>query len=215
MAEPFSGSGLLQGKGRQTFLAGVWFNNPVVVQIIGICSTLAVTSRLSTALVMGFAVLFVSSCANFFLSLIRNRVPHRIRLIVVMAVIATFVILFDQLLKAFAFNMSKQLGPYVGLIIANCIVMGRAEGFALANPPALAVLDAASNGLGYTLVLASIGAFREIVGSGQLLGTTVLPLSVYTPCQIMVLAPGAFLGLGLLIALLNRIRKTPPAEKKA
>ena len=215
MANLPSGPGLFQGKGKQTFLSGLWFNNPVAVQIIGICSTLAVTSRLSTALVMGFAVLFVSSCANSILSVIRNRVPHRIRLIVVMAVIATFVILFDQLLKAFAFSMSKQLGPYVGLIIANCIVMGRAEGFALANPPPLAVLDAAANGLGYTMVLALIGGFRELIGSGHLLGFTILPLSIYTPCQIMVLAPGAFLGLGLLNALFNRIRSTPPVEKKA
>jgi len=194
---------LFAGKGLLTFISGVWVNNPVAILNIGICSTLAVTNKLSTSLVMGLAVTFITACSNFILSLLRNSMPHRVRLIVIMAVVATFVIMFDQLLRAFAYPMSKQLGPYVGLIIANCIVMGRAEGFALSNPPLLSALDGIANGLGYTLVLALIGSFRELVGAGQLLGFVILPPSIYTPCQVLVLAPGAFLGLGLLIGFFN------------
>jgi Na+-transporting NADH:ubiquinone oxidoreductase subunit D len=210
------GPGLFAGKGRATLLSGIWIQNPVAVLSIGMCSTLAVTNRLASALVMGLAVILITACSSFIISLLRASIPHRIRLIVIMAVVATFVITFDQSLKAFAYPMSKQLGPYVGLIIANCIVMGRAEGFALGNPPLLAALDGAANGLGYTFVLALVAVFRELLGSGQLLGMTVLPPSVYTPCQIMVLAPGAFLGLGLLVAFISwrQSAKAVSPEKK-
>ena len=130
------------------------------------------------------------------------------------AIIATFVILFDQFLKAFYWDMSKQLGPYVGLIITNCIVMGRAEAFALQNPPLLSIVDGIANGLGYAAVLAIIGFFRELLGSGEIFGRQVLSAQWYTPNQIMILAPGAFFALGIVIAIFNAVKGPDPEEKK-
>jgi len=184
-----------------TFKDGVFSNNPVWTQVLGICSCLAVTNRLENALVMGVALVFVTSMSSLFVSVLRNTIPHRIRMIVEVALIATFVIVFDQILKAFYWEMSKQLGPYVGLIITNCIVMGRAEGFALQNSPLYAVVDGAANGVGYGLLLAGIAVVRELFGTGRLLGLTVLSESWYTPNQLLILAPGAFFVMGLIIAL--------------
>jgi len=198
-------------KGKQTLREGVWGNNPIAIQVLGICSALAVTNKLANSLVMGGALIFVTAGSNLLVSLLRRHIPRRIRMIVEVGIIATFVILFDLFLKAFYFEMSKQLGPYVGLIITNCIVMGRAEAFALQNPPLLAIVDGAANGLGYAIVLAIIGLVRELLGTGKVFGLTVLSGQWYQPNQLMVLAPGAFIALGFLIAAFNLL-KGPQAE---
>ena len=208
---PCSG-GICQGKGKLTIEEGIWKNNPISIQILGICSALAVTNRLENSLVMGAALIFVCVGSNLFVSLLRKATPRRIRMIAEVAIIATFVILFDQFLKAFYWDMSKMLGPYVGLIITNCIIMGRAEAFALQNPPIVSVLDGAANGLGYALVLAIIGFVRELLGTGQVLGFEILSTDWYTPNQMVILAPGAFVVMGVLIAVFNAIAKIDPEE---
>jgi len=205
---------LCGGKGKATFLAGLWNENPIFVQILGICSALAVTNRLETSLVMGVALVFVTTMSNVFVSLLRKAVPRRIRMIVEVTIIATFVILFDLFLKAFYWDMSKQLGPYVGLIITNCIVMGRAEAFAMQNRPLVSALDGAANGLGYAFILAAVGFARELVGSGTVLGHEVLAGSWYVPNQLFVLAPGAFFVLGFIIWILNSFRPPEATEDK-
>jgi len=204
--------GFCQGKGLLTLKDGAWTNNPLAIQVLGICSALAVTNRLENSLVMGAALIFVCIGSNLFVSLLRKHTPHRIRMIAEVAIIATFVILFDQFLKAFYWDMSKQLGPYVGLIITNCIVMGRAEAFALQNRPVLSMVDGLANGMGYAAVLAIIGFFRELLGTGRVFGHVVLSSNWYTPNQIMILAPGAFFALGIVIAVFN-ILKGPDAEE--
>jgi Na+-transporting NADH:ubiquinone oxidoreductase subunit D len=206
------GSGPCGGKGLVTLKDGAWTTNPLAVQMLGICSALAVTNRLENSLVMGAALIFVCVGSNLFVSLLRNVTPHRIRMIAEVAIIATFVILFDQFLKAFYWDMSKQLGPYVGLIITNCIIMGRAEAFALQNPPLLSIVDGAANGLGYAVVLAIIGFFRELLGTGQVFGYQILSGEWYEPNQIMILAPGAFFALGIVIGIFNFF-KGPEAEE--
>ena len=193
---------------------GVWRNNPLAIQVLGICSALAVTSRLENSLVMGAALIFVCVGSNLIVSLLRKRTPHRIRMIAEVAIIATFVIFFDQFLKAFYWDMSKQLGPYVGLIITNCIVMGRAEAFALQNPPIVSMVDGLANGIGYAAVLAIIGFFRELLGTGEILGHQVLSSQWYTPNQLMILAPGAFFALGIVIGIFNALKGPEPQEKK-
>lgn len=206
--------GLYQGKGIVTLKEGVWANNPLAIQVLGICSSLAVTNRLENSLVMGAALIFVTVGSNLIVSLLRKSTPHRIRMIAEVAIISTFVIVFDQFLKAFYWDMSKQLGPYVGLIITNCIVMGRAEAFALQNPPLLSMVDGFANGLGYAAVLAIIGFFRELLGTGEIFGRSVLSGQWYTPNQLMILAPGAFFALGIVIAIFNLIKGPKPQEKK-
>ena len=206
--------GLCGGKGVLTLKEGAWANNPLAIQVLGICSALAVTNRLENSLVMGAALIFVCVGSNLIVSILRKRTPHRIRMIAEVAIIATFVIFFDQFLKAFYWDMSKQLGPYVGLIITNCIVMGRAEAFALQNPPVLSMVDGVANGVGYAVVLAIIGFSRELLGSGEILGHTIPGFSSwYTPNQLMILAPGAFFALGFVIALFNAIKGPEPEEK--
>jgi len=199
------------GKGLATLRDGLWSNNPIAVQILGICSALAVTGRLANALVMGAALVFVAAMSNLLVSLLRAAMPRGIRMIVEMTIISTFVILFDQVLKAFYPAMSKELGPYVGLIITNCIVMGRAEAFALQNPPLVSLVDGAANGLGYAAVLAAVGLVRELAGHGQVLGRTVLAESWYPRNQLASQAPGAFVVLGLLVALFYAVRPPPKA----
>ena len=206
--------GLCGGRGFLTLKEGAWANNPLAIQMLGICSALAVTNRLESSLVMGAALIFVCVGSNLFVSLLRKHTPHRIRMIAEVAIIATFVILFDQFLKAFYWDMSKQLGPYVGLIITNCIVMGRAEAFALQNPPILSVIDGVANGLGYAVILAIIGFFRELLGTGQIFGQVVLGSEWYMPNQLMILAPGAFFALGIIIAVFNAIKGPQDEEKK-
>ncbi|MDP6379908.1 MAG: NADH:ubiquinone reductase (Na(+)-transporting) subunit D, partial [Phycisphaerae bacterium] len=204
---PCLATGICDGKGKQTLKDGCWSENPIAIQILGICSALAVTNRFENALVMGGALVFVTILSNLFVSLLRNSIPRRIRMIVEMAIIATFVILFDQFLKAFYWDMSKQLGPYVGLIITNCIVMGRAEAFALQNRPVVSMVDGLANGIGYAAVLGIIGFCRELLGTGKVLfvGKMLNAMGIessfdisawYASNQVMILAPGAFFALG-------------------
>ena len=191
------------GKHRKTLFAPIVDNNPVALQILGVCSALAVTTRLETSIVMSLAVIFVLAFSNLSVSLIRNHIPGSIRIVVEMTIIASLVIIVDQLLKAFAYQISQQLSIFVGLIITNCIVMGRAEAFALKNPPGISLVDGIGNGLGYGFVLIVVGFFRELLGAGQLLGMTVLPLYTeggwYIPNGLFRLAPGAFLLIGFFI----------------
>ena len=178
-------------------------NNPIGLQVLGICSALAVTSSLRVTLVMCLAVISVTAFSNFFVSLIRNYIPTNIRIIIQMVIIASLVIVVDQLLKAFAFEISKQLSVFVGLIITNCIVMGRAEGFAMQNPPGISFVDGVGNGLGYSILLLAVGTVREFFGSGSLLGFSILPVvkegGWYVPNGLMLLPPSAFFIIGFLI----------------
>ncbi len=178
-------------------------NNPITVQVLGICSALAVTVQLNTSLVMAVAVTAVVCGSNVVISLLRNLIPPQIRIIIQLSVIASLVIAVDQVLQAFLYDISKQLSVFVGLIITNCIIMGRAEAFAMANPPWQSFLDGLGNGLGYGLILVSVAFFRELLGSGSLFGFQVVPAAAYgagyVNMGLMVLAPGAFIILGLLI----------------
>jgi Na+-transporting NADH:ubiquinone oxidoreductase subunit D len=186
-------------------------NNPIALQILGICSALAVTSSLKVTLVMCLAVTLVTACSSFLVSLIRKQIPGSIRIIVQMVIIASLVILVDQLLKAYAFAISKQLSVFVGLIITNCIVMGRAEGFAMKNPPVASFVDGIGNGLGYSVVLLSIAVVRELFGSGKLLGYEVLPLVTdggwYVPNGMLLLPPSAFFLIGIFIWVVRSVKK--------
>ena len=173
-------------------------NNPVTIQILGICSALAVTTKVETALVMAFSLTTVTACANLVISLMRNHIPGKIRIIVELAVVSTLVIVADQFLRAFLFDVSRQLSVFVGLIITNCIVMGRLEAFALQNKPGVSFLDGLGNGLGYSAVLLLVGSARELLGFGTWYGLSVLPAG-YQGNGLMLLAPGAFFCLGLLI----------------
>lgn len=185
----------------------LWDNNPIALQILGICSALAVTTRLDKALVMGLGVTFVTALANLIISTIRNFIPNKIRIIVQLVVVSGVVIVFDQFLKAYMFDLSKQLSVFVGLIITNCIVMGRLEAYAMGNPPWPSFVDGIGNGLGYAGVLLSVATVREILGSGTWFGFTVVPQAAYDAGYInngmMVLAPGAFVLLGLLIGAMR------------
>ena len=187
-------------------------NNPITFQVLGICSALAVTVQMRTALVMALAVTAVVTISNVAISMLRKQIPSKIRIIVELAVIATLVILVDQILKAFLFDISKQLSVFVGLIITNCIIMGRAEAFALQNKPWPSFLDGLGNGLGYGWILMVIAMAREILGSGTFLGFHLFPDSFYAAgyenMGLMVLAPGAFILLGLLVWIQRTITKT-------
>lgn len=178
-------------------------NNPIALQILGICSALAVTTKMETSAVMSVAVIAVTAFSNLAVSAIRHFIPTSIRIIVQMTVIASLVIIVDQLLKAFLFDISKQLSVFVGLIITNCIVMGRAEGFAMKNNAGISFLDGIGNGLGYGMVLLFVAFFRELFGSGSLFGITILELDRnggwYNPNNLMLLPPSAFFLIGFLI----------------
>ncbi|TWU47461.1 Na(+)-translocating NADH-quinone reductase subunit D [Rubripirellula tenax] len=178
-------------------------NNPIALQILGICSALAVTSKMETSLVMALAVVAVTACSNFCVSAIRQFIPSSIRIIVQMTVIASLVIVVDQLLKAYFYDISKQLSVFVGLIITNCIVMGRAEGFAMKNNPGISFLDGIGNGLGYGVVLLVVAFFRELFGSGSLFGIEIFALDRnggwYNPNNLMLLPPSAFFIIGFMI----------------
>lgn len=195
----------------------IFNKNPIGLQILGICSALAVTSKLETVVVMSLAVIFVICGSNVSISLIRRQIPSSIRIIVEITIIATLVIIVDQFLKAYAFGISKQLSVFVGLIITNCIVLGRAEGFAMKNPPGLSFLDGVGNGMGYSLVLLIVAFFRELFGAGKLLGISILPITSeggwYLPNGLMLLPPSAFFIIGLLIWVL-RTWKTDQIEKE-
>jgi len=178
-------------------------NNPITLQVLGICSALAVTSSLKVAFVMAIAVTLVTGFSSMFISMIRNQIPASIRIIVQMVIIASLVIVVDQLLKAYAFEISKTLSVFVGLIITNCIVMGRAEAFAMKNPPIDSFIDGVGNGLGYGLILMMVGVIRELFGSGSLFGVTILETvnngGWYVPNGLLLLPPSAFFIIGLLI----------------
>jgi Na+-transporting NADH:ubiquinone oxidoreductase subunit D len=188
---------------KHPVLDPLWSQNPITTQVLGVCSALAVTVELLPALVMGAAVTVVLAASNAIVSMLRHRIPHRIRLLVMLAVIASLVIVVDLVLRAYAWNVSKQLSIFVGLIITNCLVLGRAEGFAMSNPPGRAVVDGVATGIGYAWILALVGALRELLGSGRLLGHDVVPgwmrEAGYVDNGIAVLAPGAFFLLGVII----------------
>ena len=188
---------------RQVVLDPLIDNNPVTLQILGICSALAVTTTLSAALIMCLALTSVTALSNASISMIRERIPGSIRIIVQMTIIASLVIVVDQILKAYAYETSKTLSVFVGLIITNCIVLGRAEAFAMKNPPAISFMDGIGNGLGYSIVLVFVAVIRELFGSGALLGHTILPLAKdggwYEPNGLMLLPPSAFFIIGLMI----------------
>ncbi len=186
-------------------------NNPIFMQMLGICSALAVTVQLKTAFVMGLSLTFVLAFSNLTISLLRNVIPRNIRMIVELSIIATLVIIADEMLRAFLYDISKQLSVFVGLIITNCIVMGRAETFALGNPPGLSFLDGLGNGIGYGTVLVAVAFIRELLGSGNLFGYSVIPQSFYVAgyedMGFMLLAPAAFIIIGLLVWLQKSIVK--------
>ncbi len=188
---------------KEVLFNPVFNNNPIGLQILGICSALAVTSNLKTALVMSVALTLVVAFSNLFISMIRSQIPGSIRMIVQMVIIASLVILVDQVLKAYAFSLSKQLSVFVGLIITNCIVMGRAEAFAMQNPPVLSFFDGLGNGLGYSAMLIALGIIRELFGAGKLMGYTILPVvndgGWYLPNGMMLLPPSAFFLIGFFI----------------
>ena len=190
-------------KVKDTLLEPIVANNPVALQILGICSALAVTSSMKVAFVMCLALTIVAAFANLFVSIIRNHIPSSIRIIVQMTIIASLVIVVDQVLKAVAYDISKQLSVFVGLIITNCIVMGRAEAFAMKNPPMASFYDGIGNGLGYSMVLMVVAFFRELFGAGKLWGYEVLSLTTdggwYVANGMMLMAPSAFFLIGLLI----------------
>ena len=195
----------------KVFFNPIWESNPVYGQILGICSALAVTVQLKTAIVMGLALTFVLAFSNLLISLMRNLIPRNIRIIVELTIIATLVIFADQVLKAFMYDISKQLSIFVGLIITNCIILGRAETYALGNPPVLSLLDGIGNGLGYSQILVTVAFFRELLGAGKLLGYPVIPQALYAAgyknMGFMVLAPGAFIAIGLIVWLQNTVSK--------
>ncbi len=188
---------------RKIFTDPLSDNNPITIQVLGICSTLAVTSQLKPSFVMGLAVIFVVAGSNVVISSIRKLIPNRVRMIVEMAVIATLVIFVDLVLKAFVYDVSKQLSVFVGLIITNCIVLGRLEAFAMNSKPWPSLLDGLGNGIGYAAILVIVGFCRELFGQGSLFGVRIIPASAYESGYenngLMVLAPAAFILLGLII----------------
>ena len=194
-------------KRREALLDPLFNNNPIALQVLGICSALAVTTKLETSVVMCGAVIFVLLGSNISVSLLRNQIPPNIRIIVQLTIIASLVIITDQFLKAYFFDISKQLSVFVGLIITNCIIMGRAEAYAMQNPPAMSVIDAMGNALGYSAILLVTAFLRELFGSGKLFGVEILPLVTeggwYNPNGLMVLSPGAFFIIGIMIWLLR------------
>lgn len=204
-------------KTKEALLSPIFENNPIALQILGICSALAVTSSLKVTLVMCLSVIIVCGFSNLSVSLIRNFIPNSIRIIVQMVVIASLVILVDQVLKAVAYEISKQLSVFVGLIITNCIVMGRAEAYAMKNPPLPSFIDGIGNGLGYSIVLVCVAVVRELFGSGKLFGVEILSLATeggwYVPNGMLLLPPSAFFIIGLLIWAL-RAWKPAQVEKE-
>lgn len=195
--------GLLSSKNKEVLLSPLGTNNPVIIQMLGICSALAVTSKLEPSIVMGISVTAVVAFANVIISLLRNTIPNRIRIIVQLVVVAALVTIVSEVLKAFAYDVNKQLSVFVGLIITNCILMGRLEAFALGNGPWESFLDGIGNGLGYALILVIVGFFRELFGSGTLLGFPVIPDAIYKLGYVnnglMILPPMALIIIAVVI----------------
>lgn len=195
---------------KKVLLSPFLSNNPIMLQVLGICSALAVTSKMETAFVMAIAVTVVTGFSNLFISLIRHIIPNSVRIIVQMTIIASLVIVVDQLLKAFSYELSKQLSVFVGLIITNCIVMGRAEAYAMKSPPLLSFLDGIGNGMGYGFILLLVGTIREIIGSGSWFGITLFETvnngGWYIPNGMLLMPPSAFFLIGLFIWVLRTFR---------
>ena len=204
-------------KAKDVLFNPLFNDNPIALQILGICSALAVTTKMETSVTMSLAVMFVLSMSNTAVSLIRNIIPNSIRIIVQMTIIASLVIIVDQFLRAFAFDTSKQLSVFVSLIITNCIVMGRAEAFAMKNGPAMSFLDGLGNAIGYSAILLVVGFFRELFGSGKLFGVEMFTLSTeggwYEPNGMMLLPPSAFFLIGFFIWILRAV-KTEQIEEE-
>jgi Na+-transporting NADH:ubiquinone oxidoreductase subunit D len=209
-------SEILNDETKKVLVEPLVTNNPITLQVLGICSALAVTSQMSTSLIMALALTLVTACSSAAISAIRNHIPSSIRIIVQMTIIASLVIVVDQLLKAFAYDVSKQLSVFVGLIITNCIVMGRAEAYAMKNPPLESFMDGIGNGAGYSLILITVAFFRETLGSGKLLGIEVFKLTKdggwYDPNGLMLLPPSAFFIIGLIIW---GVRQWKPNQREA
>jgi Na+-transporting NADH:ubiquinone oxidoreductase subunit D len=193
----------VSAKAKRLFLQNLGKGNPVVAQVLGICSTLAVTNILKNTVVMCLGVIFTLACANLTISLLRKWIPQSVRMIIEVLIIATYVIIVDLVIQAKAPEISRTLGPYVGLIITNCIIMGRAEAFALINPPHPTQLDGISSGIGYSYVLLTIAFFRELLGSGSIWGLPVLG-DWWVNWSIMVMAPGGFFMLAIFIWIIKR-----------
>ena len=191
---------------KKTLLNPIFKGNPITVLVLGICSSLAVTVQLKGACVMALSVIIVSGLSSFVVSLLRNSIPNRVRIIVQLVVVAMMVILVDQVLKAYAYSIDKQLSVYIGLIITNCIVMGRIEAFALGNKPIPSLLDGLANGAGYGMILIIVAFFRELLGSGTLFGLRVLPAS-YVPNNLVILPPMALIILGCIVWVQRSIQK--------
>ncbi|WP_299073686.1 NADH:ubiquinone reductase (Na(+)-transporting) subunit D [uncultured Paraglaciecola sp.] len=195
---------------KKVLLGPILDNNPIALQILGVCSALAITTKLETALVMSLALTAVTAFSNLFISLIRNQIPSSVRIIIQMTIIASLVIVVDQVLKAYSYEISKQLSVFVGLIITNCIVMGRAEAFAMKSPPFMSFLDGIGNGLGYSLVLIIVGTVKELFGFGTLLGFEILPLiqngGWYQGNGLLILPFSSFFLIGGLIWAIRTIR---------
>ena len=196
---------------KETFLNPIFKGNPISVLVLGICSSLAVTVQLKGAFVMGLSVIAVTGLSSLVCSLLRNTIPNRIRIIVQLVVVAMMVILVDQILKAYAYSVSKTLSVYIGLIITNCIVMGRIEAYALGNKPFASLMDGLGNGLGYALILVVVAFFRELLGSGTIFGFQVIPQAVYdfgyVNNGLMILPPMALILLGCIIWVQRSIQK--------
>jgi Na+-transporting NADH:ubiquinone oxidoreductase subunit D len=192
-------------------------SNPITVQVLGVCSALAVTSRLETAIVMALGLTIVTGFSNLAISLIRNHIPSSVRIIIQLTVIASLVIITDQILKAYVYEVATQLSVFVGLIITNCIVMGRAEAYAMANPPWPSFVDGIGNGLGYSLILLSVGFVRELFGAGKIFGVTIFPLVTdggwYTANGLMVLSPAAFFLIAIAIWIMRTMNPALAEEK--
>ena len=205
---------------KKVLLEPIFTNNPIALQILGICSALAVTTSMQLSIVMGLAVCTVTGLSNMAIALIRAQIPSSIRIIVQMTIIASLVIVVDQVLRAYAYELSKQLSVFVGLIITNCIVMGRAEAFAMQNKPFISFLDGIGNGLGYMVLLIAVAFFRELLGAGKLFGIEILPTvndgGWYVPNGLLLLPPSAFFIIGLLIWALRGWKKdqVEPADFK-
>ena len=200
-------SAILSKEERAVLLDPLFNNNPIALQILGICSALAVTTRLDKAIVMAISLTLVTAFSNLSISLIRNLIPTNVRIIIQLTIIASLVIIADQILKAFVPTISKQLSVFVGLIITNCIVMGRAEAYAMQNPPILSFWDGIGNGLGYSMILVILGVFRELFGSGKILGYSLLRTvnegGWYSPNGLFIKAPGALFSIAMYLSLTN------------
>jgi len=206
---------IMSRKSQQVLVDPLVSNNPIAAQILGICSALAVTVKMQTSIVMALAVIFVLTLSNTIISMLRNWIPGKVRIIVQLTIIASLVIIADQILRAYLYDISKQLSVFVGLIITNCILMGRAEAFAMQNPPGPSFLDGLGNGLGYGLILVIVSVFRELFGSGSLMGFQIIPDSFYAAgyqnMGLLVLSPGAFIIMGLIIWVQRSVTKVEEA----